>query len=107
MGRPWVFLERCEAIKILFNHVQDKLKIRANMAVVSYQESEDSITVETSTGESIKGSILVASDGVHSHVRNLMADEIAKNEPEIGKEVKEGKCITLEAGNDKNVRMSS
>lgn len=90
MGRPWVFLERCEAIKILYNHVKDKSKVRAHTAVESYTESENDITVKTSTGETIEGSILVGSDGIHSHVRTLMADEIAKTEPDVAKEIKEG-----------------
>ncbi|EOD43599.1 putative fad binding domain protein [Neofusicoccum parvum UCRNP2] len=105
LGRPWVFLERCEAIKILHSHVKDKSKVRTNTAVASYTESEDGITVVTSTGESIKGSILVGSDGIHSHVRNLMADEVAKTQPELEKEIKEAftaeyKCLFGVSKND-------
>ncbi|KAL1640399.1 hypothetical protein SLS58_006897 [Diplodia intermedia] len=105
MGRPWVFLERCEAIKILYKHVQDKSKIRDNTAVATYAESENGVTVTTTTGETIEGSILVGSDGVHSHVRNLMADEVAKTQPDLGKEIKEGftaeyKCLFGVSKND-------
>ncbi|KAB2577963.1 putative fad binding domain protein [Lasiodiplodia theobromae] len=105
MGRPWVFLERCEAIKILYNHVKDKSKVRAHTAIESYTESENGITVKTSTGETIEGSILVGSDGIHSHVRTLMADEVAKTEPDLAKEIKEGftteyKCLFGVSKND-------
>lgn len=93
MGRPWVFLERCEAIKILYKNLQDKSKVRTNTAIASYKESDNGVTVYTSTGESIQGSILVGSDGIHSQVRTLMAQEVGKTEPELEKEINECMCL--------------
>ncbi|KAH7039489.1 hypothetical protein B0J12DRAFT_221975 [Macrophomina phaseolina] len=105
MGRPWIFLERCEAIKILYSHLQDKSKVRTKTEIVSYTESEDAITVQTSTGESIQGSILVGCDGIHSQVRSLMAAEVGKVEPELQKEINESftaeyKCLFGVSKND-------
>lgn len=105
MGRPWVFLERCEAIKILYKNIQDKSKVRTNTAIASYKESDNGVTVHTSTGESIQGSILVGSDGIHSQVRNLMAQEVGKMEPELEKEINESftaeyKCLFGVSKND-------
>ncbi|KZL85812.1 fad binding domain protein [Colletotrichum incanum] len=88
-GRPWVFLERCTAIRILYDHIHDKSKVHAKTAVVSYREEESGISIQTNTNETIYGSILVGCDGVHSGVRTLMVNQIAMAQPELAKQIGE------------------
>lgn len=83
-------MERCESLRILYSHVRDKTKIHTNTSAGSYQETDDGVSVTTSDGNVVHGSILVGADGIHSRVRMLMADEIAKTQPELAKELNEG-----------------
>ncbi|KAF4309032.1 putative FAD binding domain protein [Botryosphaeria dothidea] len=96
--RPIIFMERCEALRILYSHVQDKSRIHAHTAFKSYQETEDGVSVTTTRGDVFHGTILIGADGIHSHVRAQIADEISTTQPELSKELKEGfaaeyKCI--------------
>ncbi|GJC87167.1 FAD-dependent monooxygenase DEP2 [Colletotrichum liriopes] len=88
-GRPWVFLERCAAIRILYDHIHDKSKVHAETAVVSYREEESRISIQTSKNETIFGSILVGCDGVHSGIRTLMVNQVAVLHPELAEEIVE------------------
>ncbi|KAI0128062.1 FAD/NAD(P)-binding domain-containing protein [Hypoxylon sp. NC0597] len=78
--RPIVFLDRHFCLKTLYSNIKDKSKVRANAGVVSFTEDESGITVTTDSGQSIRGSILVAADGVHSTVRKLLADSVFKED---------------------------
>ncbi|KAK2042425.1 FAD/NAD(P)-binding domain-containing protein [Colletotrichum somersetense] len=89
-GRPWVFLERCEAIRILYSHIRDKSKVLTETAVISYKEDDEGISVETSKNETIRGNILVGCDGVHSYVRTLITNDLALKQPDLAKEIREG-----------------
>ncbi|KAI1373983.1 FAD/NAD(P)-binding domain-containing protein [Hypoxylon crocopeplum] len=80
--RPIVALERRFCLATLYDNLLDKSRIRTNTGVVSFTEDESGITVLTHCGESIRGSILVAADGVHSTIRNLLADSISKYDTE-------------------------
>lgn len=71
-------MERCKALEILHRHVRDKSKLHAHTAVVSYEETADGVIVTTGDGKTHHGHILVGADGVHSRVKEQMAE---KNQP--------------------------
>ncbi|EKG18706.1 Monooxygenase FAD-binding protein [Macrophomina phaseolina MS6] len=96
--RPVIFVERCEALRILHSHVKNKHNIHSLTSIESYHESDNGVSVTTSDGRVVHGSILLGADGIHSTVRSLMADEIAKADPKLGMDLKQGfvaeyKCI--------------
>ncbi|KAI0379266.1 FAD/NAD(P)-binding domain-containing protein [Hypomontagnella monticulosa] len=73
-GIPILLMERRFCLDTLYNNIKDKSRLHTNVAVTSFLEDEDGINVITNRGENIKGSILVAADGVHSTIRTLLAD---------------------------------
>ncbi|KAI0888537.1 FAD/NAD(P)-binding domain-containing protein [Annulohypoxylon maeteangense] len=81
-GRPILFMERHFCLKTLYDNIEDQSKVRENTGVVSFSEDEGGVTVLTSSGENIRGSILVAADGVHSTIRRLIAESVAESDPE-------------------------
>ncbi|KAI1473784.1 FAD/NAD(P)-binding domain-containing protein [Daldinia eschscholtzii] len=81
-GRPIVLIERRFCLETLYNGLEDKSRIRTNVGVVSFWEDENGITVKTDSGDSIRGSILVAADGVHSTIRSLLASTVSETDPE-------------------------
>ncbi|POS72063.1 FAD binding domain-containing protein [Diaporthe helianthi] len=75
-NRGTAFMERKFWLSCIYNTIKDKSCIRANSGVASFVESEEGVEVTTESGEIIKGDILLGADGVHSHVRRLLADKI-------------------------------
>lgn len=80
--RPVVFMERSAYLRALYDNLGDKSKVKGHVGVVSFTEDEEGVTVSTSTGEVFRGSILVGADGIHSTVRRLMAEAVAKSDPQ-------------------------
>ncbi|KAI1642377.1 uncharacterized protein F4817DRAFT_369525 [Daldinia loculata] len=80
--RPIVLIERCFYLDTLYNGLKDKSQILTNIGVASFRGGEYGITVITDRGDSIRGSILVAADGVHSTIRSLLASAVSKADPE-------------------------
>ncbi|KAF4546159.1 FAD binding domain containing protein [Lasiodiplodia theobromae] len=98
MGHPMLFIERCEMLSILSSHIKKKDRIHTHCSIQSYQETEKGVSVTTNDGQVVHGSILVGADGIHSHVRGLMADVISKTDPVLAKELRTGfvaqyKCV--------------
>ncbi|KAI2465042.1 FAD/NAD(P)-binding domain-containing protein [Annulohypoxylon bovei var. microspora] len=85
--RPIVFMERHFCLATLYDNIEDKSRVHADTGVVAFSEDEDGITVLTSRGENVRGSILVAADGVHSTVRNLIADSVSEKSPERSRDL--------------------
>ncbi|KAI1463066.1 FAD/NAD(P)-binding domain-containing protein [Daldinia caldariorum] len=81
-GWPVVLIERQSCLDVLYNGLEDKSRIRTNVGVVSFEEDEHGITVKTDHGDSIRGSILVAADGVHSTIRGFLANAVSETDPE-------------------------
>ncbi|EHK18341.1 uncharacterized protein TRIVIDRAFT_204498 [Trichoderma virens Gv29-8] len=77
-------------LSCIYNQVADKSRIRAQTGVISFTETDDGIEVVTDKGETIKGDILLGADGIHSTIRNLMADKIASTDPIASKEMQSG-----------------
>ncbi|KAI1455918.1 FAD/NAD(P)-binding domain-containing protein [Annulohypoxylon moriforme] len=80
-GRPILFMERHFCLKTLYDNIEDHSKVRENTGVASFSEDEGGITVLTNRGENIRGSILVATDGLHSPIRRMIADSISETDP--------------------------
>ncbi|KAH8649257.1 hypothetical protein BX600DRAFT_474828 [Xylariales sp. PMI_506] len=91
-GRPILFVRRRQYIEVLYDNLKDKSKVKSRCGVESYVETDEGVTVITTTGERIVGSMLVGADGTHSTVRGLMAQEVAQSDPRRAKELTE--CFT-------------
>lgn len=89
-GRPFLFMERHKYIEILRKNLMDNTRVRDHVGVVSYKEDASGVTVTTDKGEEIRGSILVGADGVHSPVRQLIANSIASKDINRAKSMNEG-----------------
>lgn len=87
-----LFIERCEMLSILSSHIKKKDRIHTHCSIQSYQETEKGVSVTTNDGQVVHGSILVGADGIHSHVRGLMADVISKTDPVLAKELRTGRA---------------
>lgn len=90
--RPTIFPARNTYIKVLYDNLEakSKAKVREHVGLVSWTEDDDGITVHTTTGEEVRGSILVGADGIHSAVRKLMAEAVAESDPQRAKNLIEG-----------------
>lgn len=105
LHRPIIFMERCRALDILHDHVRDKSKLHASNGVTKYDEMADGIIVTTQDGETHRGDILIGADGIHSRVREVMAQKTSESDPEQSKEIIEGftseyNCIFAVSRND-------
>lgn len=88
--RPVLFLQRSTYLKALYDNLVDKSRVRDHAGLVSFAEDDEGVTVFTSTGEEVRGSILVGADGIHSTVRGLMAESFAKSDPQRAVKLNEG-----------------
>ncbi|KAL7908104.1 hypothetical protein GGI35DRAFT_469886 [Trichoderma velutinum] len=106
LNRWTTFMERRFMLSCIYNQIADKSRIRAHTGVASFTETEDGVEVVTDKGETIKGDILLGADGIHSTIRNLMADKIASTDPAASKEMRSGfisnyHCIFATSKNSK------
>ncbi|KAF3074543.1 FAD-dependent monooxygenase paxM [Trichoderma lentiforme] len=106
LHRWTTFMERRFMLSCIYNQIADKSRIRAHTGVASFTETEDGVEVVTDKGETIKGDILLGADGIHSTIRNLMADKIASTDPTASKEMQSGfisnyHCIFATSKNSK------
>lgn len=62
-------------LQSLYNQVRHPSNVRTQTPVASYVETEDGVTVTTGSGETVEGDILIGADGIHSPVRQHLADE--------------------------------
>jgi 2-polyprenyl-6-methoxyphenol hydroxylase-like FAD-dependent oxidoreductase len=85
-----MFMERCKVLEILHDHVADKSKLHANNGIVGYEETEEGVIVTTQDGTTHQGSILVGADGVHSRVREMMAQKTATTDAKQASQLLEG-----------------
>lgn len=82
-GRPIVFIARQVYLQTLLENIpqSSRCKIQDHKKVEAFHEDDEGVTVVTDKGERIRGSILIGADGVHSNVRDLMANYFAKSNP--------------------------
>lgn len=69
-------MERKFWLSCIYNTIEDKSRIRPNSGVASFVESAEGVEVTTESGEVVRGDILIGADGVHSHIRSVLADKI-------------------------------
>lgn len=74
-------MERRELLEILYEKLPDKSKIHFGKRVKAVAEKWDGVEVFTQDGSSEKGDIVIACDGVHSLVREMMWRNAAKVNP--------------------------
>lgn len=90
-GRPMIFMQRQFLLQQLYESISNKTKVKARTGLLSYTEDDEGITVVTDTEETIRGSILIGADGIHSAVRRMMAQAYEKKSADIAKDYLEGK----------------
>ncbi|KAJ5118781.1 hypothetical protein N7526_010418 [Penicillium atrosanguineum] len=106
LQRPIVFMERCKALEVLHSHVKEKSKLHPQTAVVEYEETAEGIILTTENGARHHGHILIGADGIHSKVRQLMADNIGVTNPNLARKINEAftseyNCIFAVSQNEK------
>jgi 2-polyprenyl-6-methoxyphenol hydroxylase-like FAD-dependent oxidoreductase len=94
-GQDISFMDRKFFLQSLYDNVQDKSKIHARVGVESYVETAEGVTVMTDKGERIEGSMIVGADGVHSRIRKLIAESVAKTNPTLAKSMGDGMSSLL------------
>ncbi|PYI24007.1 FAD/NAD(P)-binding domain-containing protein [Aspergillus violaceofuscus CBS 115571] len=102
---PTMFMERSEMLRILHNHIANPRKLHSQSSVVAYEETPDGIIVTTVDGQTFQGSILIGADGVHSRVRQLMADRIRLTYTTLAEGIEQSftseyKCLFAVSRND-------
>lgn len=90
-------MERKFWLSCIYNTIEDKSHIRANSGVASFVESADGVEVTTESGEVFKGDILIGADGVHSHIRSLLADKIEGTDAAAAQRMRECYVSTYHA----------
>ncbi|KAH8883256.1 FAD/NAD(P)-binding domain-containing protein [Thozetella sp. PMI_491] len=96
LNRCTAFMERRFWLKCLYNQIKDKSRIRANTGLASFVETEDGVEVTTESGETIKGDLLLGTDGIHSTTRRLLAEKIEGTNAAAAKEMREGFVSTYQ-----------
>lgn len=95
-GRPIVFMERQSYLQILLENIPtaSRCKIQEFKGVEAFHEDDEGVTVVTDKGEEIRGSILVGADGVHSHVRDLLAKYLEGSDSPRAENFRPGKRLS-------------
>lgn len=98
-GRPILFVARQVYLQTLLDNIpqSSRSKIQAHKKVESFHEDDEGVTVVTDKGEQIRGSILIGADGVHSSVRDLMANYLEKSDPSRAEKFRAGKRHCIES----------
>ncbi|KAH7308987.1 hypothetical protein B0I35DRAFT_515348 [Stachybotrys elegans] len=71
-GYPVAFLERRQALQVLYSHVQNKNRVLTGKKVVAVDQDKGGVTAICEDGSSFTGDILAGADGVHSRIRQEM-----------------------------------
>lgn len=97
LNRHTAFMERKFWLSCLYNTIEDKSRVRPNCGVASFVESAEGVEVTTESGEILKGDILIGADGVHSPIRNLLADKIDGTDAAVAQKMRECFVSTYQA----------
>ncbi|KAJ8117535.1 hypothetical protein OPT61_g1299 [Boeremia exigua] len=71
-GYPGLFVEREQALRIMYQNLNDKSKIELQKRISKVDHNESGVTVTCTDGTIISGDVLVGCDGVHSIVQQEM-----------------------------------
>lgn len=80
-GYPFLFFDRQDLLKILYNNLKHKNRVLVNKAVSDIVLASDGVEVSCADGSRYAGTFVVGADGVHSSVRRIMRGLAAKLEP--------------------------
>jgi hypothetical protein len=69
---PALFIDRQHALRIMYDNLNDKSKVKLQKQIAKVDHREDGVTVTCNDGTTVSGDVLVGCDGVHSVVRNEM-----------------------------------
>lgn len=73
LGYPTLGLSRGNLLRVLYENLPEReTRVRANAEVVKTETLEDGVRVHLADGSVVNGSIVIASDGVHSPTRELI-----------------------------------
>ncbi|KZL66586.1 FAD binding domain-containing protein, partial [Colletotrichum tofieldiae] len=72
LGYPVLFLDRQQAVQLLYEGIRQKEKVVPSARVAHIHETPSSVIVTTTAGHSFSGTLLVGCDGVKSTVRSEM-----------------------------------
>ncbi|UKZ96224.1 uncharacterized protein TrAFT101_011024 [Trichoderma asperellum] len=103
------FVERRFMLSCIYNQIEDKSRLRTQTCVTSFTETEDGVEVTTDKGEIIKGDILLGADGIHSTIRELIAEKLSITNAAASKEMRTGFTSTYHCifATSKNARVSN
>ncbi|KAH8131880.1 FAD/NAD(P)-binding domain-containing protein, partial [Trichoderma asperelloides] len=109
VSQRWTtFVGRRFMLSCIYNQIEDKSRLRTQTCVTSFTETEDGVEVATDKGETIKGDLLLGADGIHSTIRELMAEKLAITNAAASNEMRTGFTSTYHCifGTSKNARVS-
>lgn len=90
-------MERKFWLSCIYNTIKDKSCIRPHSGVAWFVESAEGVEVTTESGETFKGDVLLGADGVHSHIRRLLADKIEGTDAAAAQRMRECYVSTYHA----------
>ncbi|KAL4928079.1 FAD-dependent oxidoreductase [Aspergillus undulatus] len=90
LRRPTIFMERSKFLGILHSNIRDKSKLHADNGIVEYEETANGVVVTSQDGNSHQAHILVGADGIHSRVRQSIAEKLGTTDSQLGKQLVEG-----------------
>ena len=67
---PATFLERTTVLRILYNNLKDKSRVKVSKRIKSVDHNRNEVIVLCEDGTAVSGDVLVGCDGVNSRVRN-------------------------------------
>lgn len=78
---PTSFLEREKVLRILYENLADKSKIKVSKRISQIDHNAEEVIVICEDGTAVSGDVLVGCDGVHSKVRHEMWRVAQSHEP--------------------------
>ncbi|KAF3040702.1 hypothetical protein E8E12_005945 [Didymella heteroderae] len=69
---PALFIDRQHALRIMYENLNDKSKVKLQKRILKVDHSEGGVVVTCNDGTKVSGDILIGCDGVHSVVRDEM-----------------------------------
>ncbi len=76
-------MSRRDFLHVLYEGLPDKSVIRTGLKITELNETSTGVEVMLSDGTVEKGDIVLGCDGVHSVVRRLMWEQMAKIKPSL------------------------
>jgi 2-polyprenyl-6-methoxyphenol hydroxylase-like FAD-dependent oxidoreductase len=82
-GQDVLVLERRELLKILYENLPDKSRVRLGTKVTNVVDGVDQVEVHLADGTTEQGDMVLGCDGVHSLIRESMWENANKSVPDL------------------------